>query len=217
MLESLQLIFPLFEKELIEDIIENGSIKHYVADDHIMKTGQYFRSALLVTKGLIKVYREDESGNEFFMYYLQPGHACALSMVCAERSEQSKIMAKTVCDSTVISIPLSYTEKWMLKYKSWYHFVVNTYRNMIDDLLLTVDDIAFNNMDHRLSHYLRREQEVHHSSIITVNHTEVAEELNSSREVISRLMKKMSDRGMVKLYKNQQVELINLGAKKESC
>jgi CRP/FNR family transcriptional regulator, anaerobic regulatory protein len=217
MTESLQLIFPSFERELIEDIINNGGIKHCEPDDHLMRTGQYFRSALLVTKGLIKVYREDESGNEFFMYYLQPGQACALSMICCARSEQSKIMAKAVSESTVITVPLEFTEKWMQQYKTWYHFVVNTYRSMIDDLLLTIDDIAFNNMDERLMHYLKREQEVHHSSIITVNHTEVAEELNSSREVVSRLMKKLSDRGMIKLFKNQQVELMNLDLKKESC
>jgi CRP/FNR family transcriptional regulator len=210
MIESLQIIFPSLERELIEEIIDNGGIRHYEADDQLMRTGQYFRSALLVTKGLIKVYREDENGNEFFMYYLQPGHACALSMVCCARSEQSKIMAKAVSASTVITIPPEYTEKWMQQYKSWYHFVVNTYRNMIDDLLLTIDDIAFNNMDERLLHYLKREKEVHHSSTITVNHTEVAEELNSSREVISRLMKKLSDKGMIKLFKNQHVELIEL-------
>jgi CRP/FNR family transcriptional regulator, anaerobic regulatory protein len=217
MTESLQLIFPSFERALIDDIINNGGIRHYDADESMMRTGQYFRSALLVTKGLIKVYREDENGNEFLMYYLQPGQACALSMACSGRMEQSKIMAKAVNESTVITIPSETSERWMQQHKGWYHFVINTYRNMVDELLHTLDDVAFNNMDERLLHYLIREQQVHHSAILTINHTEVADELNSSREVVSRLMKKLSDRGMIKLFRNQQVELIDLAAKKESC
>ena len=218
MAESLQLIFPGFESELISEIISNGGIRKFNADDHIMKTGQYFRSALLVTQGLIKVYREDDEGNEFFMYYLQPGQACALSMVCSAKNEQSKIMARALTDAMVITIPLALTEKWMQQYRSWYHFVVNTYRSMIDGLLLTIDDIAFNKMDERLLNYLKREQEVHHSSILTINHTIVAEEVNSSREVISRLMKKLAERGVIRLLKNQQVEVIGLGlTKTESC
>lgn len=218
MTESLQLVFPSFEKELIADIVAHGGIRQYNADEQIMRTGQYFRSAVLVIQGLIKVYREDEKGNEFFMYYLQPGQACALSMVCSSGAQQSKIMAKADTQASVITIPVEYTDKWMQQYRTWYHFVVETYRSMIDGLLLTVDDIAFNNMDNRLLHYLEREQQVHHSDLLTINHTEVAEELNSSREVISRLMKKLSDRGMIRLLKNQQVEILDLELKrKERC
>ncbi|HEX6914313.1 MAG TPA: Crp/Fnr family transcriptional regulator [Chitinophagaceae bacterium] len=218
MVESLEIVFPSFERALVDEIISKGGLRSYAADEPLLRTGQYFRSALLVVQGLIKVYREDENGAEFFMYYLQPGQACALSMVCAAKNEQSKIVARAVSESTVITIPLEYTDRWMQEYRSWHVFVVETYRRMIDGLLLTIDDIAFRNMDARLAHYLEREIEIHHSDILLVNHTAVAEELNSSREVISRLMKKLSDRGAIRLLKNQMVEIIDLKMmQKESC
>jgi CRP/FNR family transcriptional regulator len=119
-------------------------------------------------------------------------------------------MAKAVVETSVIMIPTACMDAWMQKYKSWYHFVMETYRNRIDELLQTIDDIAFRNMDERLLSYMKREQQVHNSSILTINHTEVAEELNSSREVVSRLMKKVSEKGIIRLLKNQQVEILDL-------
>ena len=190
MTQSLEILFPSFEKELIEEIIEKGETKVFAEDETLVKTGQYFRSILLIVDGLIKVYREDQEGNEFFIYYLQPGQACALSMKCDIRNETSKVMAKAVTETSVITVPIACMDEWVRKYKSWHHFVLDTYRNRIEELLATIDDIAFRNMDDRLLRYLRREQEVRNSSKLSIRHTEVAEELNSSREVVSRLMKK---------------------------
>ncbi len=210
MTQSLEILFPSFEKDLVQEIIENGEMKTFAADEILVKTGQYFRSILLIVDGLIKVYREDQQGNEFFIYYLQPGQACALSMKCQFRNETSQVMAKAVTETSVITVPIACMDEWMQKYKSWYHFVLNTYRNRIEELLETIDDIAFRNMDDRLLSYMKREQQIHNSSILTINHTEVAEELNSSREVVSRLMKKVSEKGMIRLLKNQQVEILDL-------
>ncbi len=210
MTQSLEILFPSFEKDLVQEIIENGEMKTFAADEILVKTGQYFRSILLIVDGLIKVYREDQQGNEFFIYYLQPGQACALSMKCQFRNETSQLMAKAVTETSVITVPIACMDEWMQKYKSWYHFVLNTYRNRIEELLETIDDIAFRNMDDRLLSYMKREQQIHNSSILTINHTEVAEELNSSREVVSRLMKKVSEKGMIRLLKNQQVEILDL-------
>jgi CRP/FNR family transcriptional regulator, anaerobic regulatory protein len=208
--QNLETLFPFLENELIQEIIQKGEVKVFREDEMIVKTGQYFRSILLIVDGLIKVYREDQHGDEFFIYYLQPGQACALSMKCQLRNETSQVMAKAVTETSVITVPIACMDAWMRKYKGWYHFVMDTYRNRIEELLQTIDDIAFRNMDERLLHYIRREQQVHNSSIITINHTAVAEELNSSREVISRLMKKVSEKGLIRLLKNQQVEIVDL-------
>jgi len=208
--QNLDTLFPSLENELIQEIIQKGEVKVFREDEMLVKTGQYFRSILLIVDGLIKVYREDQHGDEFFIYYLQPGQACALSMKCQLRNETSQVMAKAVTETSVITVPIACMDEWMRKYKGWYHFVMDTYRNRIEELLQTIDDIAFRNMDERLLHYLRREQQVHNSSVITINHTAVAEELNSSREVISRLMKKVSEKGLIRLLKNQQVEIVDL-------
>ena len=143
------------------------------------------------------------------MYYLQPGQACALSMVCATKSETSQVMAKAVKDTTVIAIPLQYMDEWMTQYKTWYHFVLETYRSRFEELLVTIDHIAFQAMDERLLFYLKRHRETLKTDIITISHQEIADELNSSREVISRLLKKMEQMGKVKLQRNA-IELISL-------
>ena len=174
-----------------------------------MRTGQYFKSTMLIVDGLVKVYREDDQGNEFFMYYLQPGQACALSMVCAVKQETSQIMAKAVKDTEVISIPLAYMDEWMSKYKSWYHFVLETYRSRFEELLVTIDHIAFRAMDERLEFYLKKHVQTLGSNVIPISHQEIADELNSSREVISRLLKKMEQLGKVKLQRNS-IEVIHL-------
>lgn len=201
--------FPFFEKELQEKIAAVGEVKEFEPGDILMKTGQNIRSTMLVISGLIKIFREDEDGNEFFMYYLQPGQACALSMVCAIKQETSQIMAKTSATTEVISIPLTYMDEWMAGYKSWYHFVVSSYRDRFEDMLQTIDHIAFRNMDERLVFYLQQHQNTVKSNILTVSFTEIAQELNSSREVISRLMKKLAEKGMIKQHKSH-VEIINL-------
>lgn len=210
MTQSLEMVFPSLEKELVQEIIDKGEMKKFAPDETLVKTGQYFRSILLIVDGLVKVYREDQQGDEFFIYYLQPGQACALSIKCQARNETSQVMAKAVTETSVITVPIACMDEWMQKYKSWYHFVMDTYRYRIEELLETIDDIAFRNMDDRLLSYMKREQEIHNSSILTINHTEVAEELNSSREVVSRLMKKVSEKGMIRLLKNQQVEILDL-------
>ena len=118
-------------------------------------------------------------------------------------------MAKAVKDTEVISIPLAYMDEWMSKYKSWYHFVLETYRSRFEELLVTIDHIAFRAMDERLEFYLKKHVQTLGSNVIPISHQEIADELNSSREVISRLMKKLSEKGHVKLNRNS-IEIISL-------
>ena len=208
--EIIHQLFPEFEAELLKDMAEHAQIKEIKAGEQLMKTGQYFRSTMLVLQGLVKVYREDEEGNEYFIYYLQPGQACALSMICAIRQQTSQLMGKAVTDTTILAIPLEYMDSWITKYKSWYYYVLGSYRNRFEDLLLTIDHIAFRNMDERLFFYLERQQRTLNTNILTVSNTEIAQELNSSREVISRLMKKLAEKGNIRLLKGQQIEIVSL-------
>jgi CRP/FNR family transcriptional regulator len=127
--DSIKNTFPTFSNELIADIEANDSVQNVKSGTIIMRTGQYIKNTVLVTKGKIKVYREGEEGGEFFMYYLQPGQACAISMVCATKSEKSQIMAKVVEDAELILVTLPLMDKWMMKHRSWYEFVIATYRS----------------------------------------------------------------------------------------
>lgn len=207
--KELSLHFPSLEKGLIEELIRAADVKTVQEGDVLMRTGQNIRSALLVLDGLVKIYREDDQGNEFFMYYIDAGKACAISLVCALGQETSGLMAKAVTNSTILSIPLHYVDEWMGKYKSWAQFAVSSYRERFDELLQTIDHIAFRNMDERLLFYLKRHQEKLNTNTLSISFTEIAHELNSSREVISRLMKKLSEKGIIKLQ-GTKVEIVNL-------
>lgn len=201
--------YPLFEEKLVTEVEELGEFKIFPADEVLMRKGQFIRSTMLVLNGLIKIYREDDEGGEFLMYYLKPGEACALSMVCAAKHEASPIMAKTVTETEVIMVPVDIMSEWVSKYKSWYQFVIETYRSRFDELLLTLDNVAFRSMDERLEFYLKRAQDAQQKNLIDISHQEIANELNTSREVISRLLKKMEQKGRLKLHRNV-IEIINI-------
>ncbi|HXD79023.1 MAG TPA: Crp/Fnr family transcriptional regulator [Puia sp.] len=194
--------FPSFEQGLVAEMAAKADIRHFREGESLVKTGQHFRSTLLVLQGLVKIYREDEEGNEFFMYYLQPGQACALSMIAASRREASQIKARAMAETEALSIPLESMDRWGMEFKTWYHFVLDSYRARFDELLSTIDHIAFRNMDERLLFYLRKQVDTLKSSRLTISATEIASDLNSSREVISRLLKKLADRGDIRMDRN---------------
>lgn len=200
-------LFPQFEPALKKKLMEQVTIKSVNAGEHLMQTGQYFRSTVLIVSGRVKLYREGTDGNEFFMYYLQPGDACALSMICAAKQESSGIMGKAIEDSTILMVPIALMDDLMKQFPTWYYFVMETYRSRFEELLEVIDSIAFKGLDERLGFYLEKQQQQVQSNQLHLTHQEVASDLNSSREVISRLLKKMEQKGEIKLYRNY-IELI---------
>jgi CRP/FNR family transcriptional regulator len=203
MTSELKNIFPTFTNDLLVEIESYASYQTIKSGEIIMRTGQYFKNTVLVLSGQIKIYREDDDGGEFFMYYLQPGQACALSMICATKNEKSQIMAKVIEDAELMLIPLQLMDQWMMKHRSWYEFVIETYRSRFEEVLEVIDSIAFKAMDERLLFYIKRHLEANGGNVLNLSHQEIASELNTSREVISRLLKKMEQLGILKLYRNQ--------------
>ncbi len=201
--------FPQLEKKLIGEMVAKGTSKSIKEGEVIIQSGQNIRSAFLIVDGLVKIYREDEDGHEFFMYYLEGGNACALSLVCAVKQETSEVMAKALTNTTLLAIPLTVVDEWLLKYKSWGQFALGSYKQRFEELLKTIDHIAFRNMDERLVYYLKRHQEKTGSNLVQLSFTQIAQDLNSSREVISRLMKKLSDCGLIQLHRSH-VAIVNL-------
>lgn len=207
MIDEIKKLFPSFSTTLQQDIESNSTFQSIEAGNVIMRTGQYIKNTVLVLSGRIKIYREDNNGNEFLMYYLQPGQACAISMICATKSEKSQIMAKVVEDAELVMVPLPLMDKWMMQHRSWYEFVIDTYRSRFEEVLEVIDSIAFRAMDERLEFYLKRHQDALGTNHLKLSHQEIASDLNTSREVISRLLKKMEQRLFLKLDRNH-IELL---------
>ncbi len=200
---TLTIQFPSFSKALVQAIEQNATFKTFQTGEIMMRTGQYIKNTVLVRSGTIKIYREDEDGGEYFMYHLQPGQACAISMICATKNQTSQIMAKVVEDADLIMVPLSLMDQWMMEHRTWYEFVIDTYRNRFEEVLDVVDNIAFKAMDERLGFYLKRLREATGCNDLKISHQEIASDLHTSREVISRLLKKLEQRGQLTLNRNQ--------------
>jgi CRP/FNR family transcriptional regulator len=123
-------------------------------------------------------------------------------MVCAAKQEQSHLMAKVVEPTELVLVPLQLMDKWMMEHRTWYEFVIETYKNRFEEVLTVIDNIAFRAMDERLEFYLKRQHESCGCIDFQISHQDIANDLNTSREVISRLLKKMEQRGLVQLHRN---------------
>jgi CRP/FNR family transcriptional regulator, anaerobic regulatory protein len=203
-------LFPLFEVRLLAEIEKNATIIEYAEGEDLIKSGQNIKATILLKKGLVKIYREDEEGDEIFMYYLEPGQACALSIMCISQNKTSEIKATAVNPTEVYAIPVDLVEEWMKEYRSWYQFVLSTYRSRFEELLNTIDAIAFKNMDERLVMYLKKHSKISNNKTIFATHAQIAAELNTSREVISRLLKKLAAKGLIKVNRHN-IEILSLG------
>ncbi len=197
----IQQFFPQFEPALKEKLIANCSIKSFTAGEILMQPGQYFRSTMIIVEGRVKLYRQGEEGEEFFMYYIEPGGACALSLICAAKQETSEIMAKAVEDTIALLLPITLMDDLMRNYKTWYYFVLETYRSRYEELLVLIDNVVFKSMDERLEYYLKNQYQKLQTRQLNITHQEIANDLNSSREVISRLLKKMEQQGKLELHR----------------
>jgi CRP/FNR family transcriptional regulator len=199
--ETLTKLFPDWEDGLYDAILNEAELKEAKAGTTLLKMGQNIKSAMLVVEGTIKLYQEDETGGEYFMYHLNPGEACAVTLVCNYHHEQSQVLAKAVTDIQYLAIPIEFMEKWLNEFKSWHYFVIKTYRSRYEELLKTINEIAFKNMDERLEFYILKYVK-QFGKIVNLTHQDIANDLNTSREVISRLLKKMEHNGWIVMNRN---------------
>lgn len=203
----LNTVFPNFEPELKNRLIKDCILKTIPAGEVIMRVGQYIKHTLLIGSGRVRLYRQGDNGEEAFIYDLEPGNACALSMICNIKQEASEIMAKTLENTVVIMIPIQLMDELMQQYKTWYYFVIANYRARFEELLVVFDQVVFKGMDERLEFYLNNQFANSKMNQIFITHQEIANDLNTSREVISRLLKKMEQNRRIRLLRNS-IELL---------
>jgi CRP/FNR family transcriptional regulator, anaerobic regulatory protein len=201
--EILTAHFPqILDTELVKGIIAHGKLMTIPEGEYMMDIGSPIRSIPMIVSGTVKVMREDDEGRELLLYYLKGGETCAMSLTCCMDGRKSEIRAEAVEDVTIISLPVQFMDEWMA-YRDWRAFVMRTYARRFEELLETIDNIAFRRMDERLEDYLRNKAESTGSKMLNVSHQDIATDLNTSREVVSRLLKQMEHSGMVKLGRNK--------------
>jgi len=201
--EILEKHFPqILDTELVKGIMAHGKLMTIPEGEFMMDIGGLIRSIPMIVSGTVKVMREDDEGRELLLYYLKGGETCAMSLTCCMDGRRSEIRAVAVEDVTIISLPVQFMDEWMA-YRDWRAFVMRTYARRFEELLETIDNIAFRRMDERLEDYLHNKVESTGAKMLHVSHQDIATDLNTSREVVSRLLKQMEHSGMVKLGRNK--------------
>ena len=197
-----------FDASIIKNISKYGMIKHFQKDDIIVDIGQNLTHVPLLLHGLIKVLREDDHGNELLLYVLEMGDTCSMSLTCCMEKSRSKIRAVADKDSSVIMIPNEKMSEWFNSNESWRNFILQSYQVRFNEMLETIDTLAFMKMDERLYKYLIDHVKLNASEIISKTHQEIAEDLNTSRVVISRLLKQLENEKKIVLSRNK-IDVLN--------
>lgn len=194
---------PYFDEYILNGLAKYGAVRHFQKDDIIMDIGQNLTHVPLLLNGLIKVLREDDNGNEFLLYVLERGDTCSMSLTCCLEKSKSKIRAVADSDSSVIMIPNEKMTEWFHTNESWRNFILQSYQIRFNEMLETIDTLAFMKTDERLYKYLVDQVKLNASETISKTHQDIAEDLNTSRVVISRLLKQLENEQKIILSRNK--------------
>lgn len=193
----------VLEPELIAEMAKLAKVRETTTDEIIVHVGDRLQLIPIVIEGSIKVSRENENGEELLLYYIEGGDTCAMSLQCCTKKIDSQIKATAMEPSLLLMIPAEYMEIWMDQYKSWRTYIINNYHTRMMELMESIDAIAFMNLDQRLLKYLRDQAKLLGSLEILHTHQQVADDLHSSRVVISRLLKQLEIKGEITLHRNK--------------
>ena len=198
----------VFSRPLLDAIVKEGQLFHFKRGETLISFGSYIKMMPLLLEGSIKISRQDDSGNELLLYYLGTGDACSMSFSCCTASKKSEFQAIAEEDALIIGLPPKIMEQWMGQFSTWRKFVLNAYDQRMTEIIQTIDSIAFKKMDERLWEYLIAKSNTIQRTTINATHQTIANDLNASREAISRLLKKLEHQGKIKLGRNE-IEMLS--------
>lgn len=205
---TLKKLFPVFtQHDLLQEIVEKSQRLEILAGEQIIGVGSLVKVVPLVLDGSIKVIREDEEGNEIFLYYIKSGESCAMTLSSCLRRETSSVKAIVERRADVLALTADVVYDLAHRYPSWSDFTTETYARRFEEMLEVIDHVAFHKMDVRLLKYLIDRSHLLHSKVLTVSRTQIAKDLNSSREVISRLLKQMEKNSLIRIM-GSEIELM---------
>lgn len=191
------------ENALVEEITSSGRLMKVREGQLLISPGAEATQMPLVISGTLRVMREDHEGREIFLYYLEGGDACAMSISCCMGSQISEFKVVAETEAVIWMVPMQNIDTWMVKYRSFRKFIFDSYHDRFDEMLNTIDSIAFMNMDQRLMKFLLDKKQSSGSFVINKTHEQIAQELNTSRVVVSRLLKKLEKEERIELHRNR--------------
>ena len=193
----------ILEEELIEEMSKIAKIRETVQDEIIIHVGDELKMIPIVVYGSIKVSRENTEGDELLLYYIEGGDTCAMTLRCCVRKTDSQIKATSMEPSLLLMFPSEYMQLWMDKYRSWREYILQSYHTRMLELMETIDEIAFMRLDERLIKYLTDQAKLLGNLELHHTHQEIADDLHSSRVVISRLLKQLENKGAIQIRRNR--------------
>jgi CRP/FNR family transcriptional regulator len=196
------LFSDIYETTAVEQILAMAKSKTVKQDDWLVDIGDPIVHMPFVLEGQLRILREDEEGHELLLYFIKPGETCAMSLTCCMGKAESNVRAIAEEDTHVLLLPIQVLDEWTSTYPSFKSFILKTYQKRFDELLKTIDGIAFHNLDDRLLQLLKQKAS-QDDSIVHATHQELATQLNSSREVISRILKQMERKGKIQMGRNK--------------
>ena len=192
--------FPQFtEPGLQAELAELGEVRRLEAGELLIDFGAFVRMVPLVIEGSIKVSREAEDGSELFLYYLTRGDSCTMTFSCCLHNKRSAIRAVAEETTTLIALPRRVFDDWIMRYKSWKNFILQTYDTRLYALIDTIDQVTFYQLNERLEDYLHTRAALYPDRKVPATHLEIANDLHVSREAVSRTLKGLERRGMIEL------------------
>jgi len=193
----------IFETALIEEIIKVGILRTIHSNEILIDIGDKMTHVPLILNGAVKIIREDDNGDEIALYYIEKGDTCAISFVnCIHRSK-SMFRGITEKDTESIFIPVDIIDTWLAKYKTWREFVIDSYHMRLIEMVESIDSLAFSKLDNRLYKYLTDKVKIMNDNILIITHQEIADDINTSRVVVSRLLKVLENEGKIKIRRNR--------------
>jgi CRP/FNR family transcriptional regulator len=193
----------MFHSILKEEVSQFGQLKKFPSGSVILQEDSYIKAIPLVLKGSLKVMRTDPQGHEILLYYITPGESCIMSFLGGIHNETSKLKAVAEEDCEILFIPVEKASEWIKKFPEWSDFIFKLYHKRFEELLTAVNAIAFQKLDSRLLQLLKQKAELYKSKEISITHQQLADELGTAREAVSRVIKQMENEGLVKLARNK--------------
>ena len=190
-------------KDLLDQLLKEGSVRSFAPDTVIIEEHDYIKNVPIVLSGSIKVFKLDEEGKEILLYYIKPGESCVMSFLGAACNGTSKIRAVVEEQAEVLILPVHKAINLIRDNSAWLEFIFQLYNRRFEELLSVINAVVFQNVDVRLWDLLKTKVKMLHTSELNITHQQVADELGTAREVVSRLLKQLEKKEKIALSRNK--------------